>query len=162
MNGVLKIHIKCSRTKRIIKTLIKRNTITYDAGDTIRALLAQRATDDAAAELQLGSMRFGTDTTTPTRYDTDLIAEVPAVRKQLQDANKVDGITGEISLQATMLSTEGNGNTFAEAGLFTFGPGAWNDGVGGSLTMFSRQVHAGIPKTSAFTLEYNWTIQFTT
>jgi len=161
MIGTLTIHVREAKTGRIVRTVIKENTITYDAGDVLRALLAQRATDPAAANLSLASMRFGTSNTAPTRSDTDLLAEVAAVRKQLLDINKTDGITGEITFQATLGTADGNGSTFQEAGLFTRGS-TWNDDVGGSLLMFSRQVHSPIPKTSGFSLDYDWTIQFTT
>lgn len=161
MIGTLTIHVREAKTGRVVRTVIKENTITYDAGDVLRGLLAQRTTDYAATQLSIGSMRFGTSNTAPTRSDTDLYAEVAAIRKQLLDVNKVDGITGEISFQATLGTADGNGSTFQEAGLFTIGA-AWNNDVGGSLQMFARQIHSPIPKTSGFSLDYDWTIQFTT
>jgi hypothetical protein len=161
MNGVLTIHVREGNQGRVLRTITKRNTITFDAGDVLRALLAQRAADDAAVDLQMGSMRFGTNSTTPTRYDTNLYTEITGVRKQFLDSNKVSGVSGEISFTATMAVGEGNGNTYQEAGLFTRGA-TWNDPVGGSLMMFSRQIHAAIQKTAAVSLEYTWTIQFTT
>lgn len=160
MAGILTIHVVDAGTNRIIQTLIKQNTITFSAGDIVRALLAQRATDIAATEFQLGSMRFGTSSTTPTRYDTDLLGEVSAVRRELTDDKKVNGVTGEISLRATMESSAGNGYTYREAGLFTKGT-TWNNAVGGSLQCYSRQVHAAVEKTSSIALEYNWVLQFT-
>jgi hypothetical protein len=161
MRGVLTIHVREVATGRVLRTIVKKNTITFDAGNVMRSLIAQRVSDPAPAELQMGSMRFGTSSTTPTRYDTNLLAEVPAVRKELTDVKKVSGITGEISFQATILSTEGNGSTFCEAALFTRGT-FWSDSVGGTLQMFSRQIHSSIAKTAAISLDYNWTIQFTT
>jgi hypothetical protein len=162
MKGTLTIHVKDCRG-RILRTIIKRNTITYDAGDVVRALLAQRSSDADPDENQLGSMRFGTSTTTPTRYDTDLIEEVVAVRKELTDAKKVNGISGELTLQATLGTGEANGlaKPLAEAALCTKGT-SWNDNIGGSLKMFSRQCHAPITKNSAISLDYSWTLQFTT
>ena len=160
MQGILTIHVRDIKTAKILRTIIKRNTITFAAGDIVRSLLAQRATDTSADELCLGSMRFGTSSTTPTRYDTDLQGEVSAVRRELTDDKKVSGVTGEISLRATMEASAGNGYTYREAGLFTKGT-VWDAAVGGSLQCFSRQVHAAVEKTDSLALEYNWTLQFT-
>ena len=162
MIGTLTIHVKDARTGRVLRTLQKRNTITFNAGDVMRALLAQRATDAAPAEYSWGSMRFGTSNTTPTRADTDLIAEVVSVRKALPDGQKTDGISGEIVVDATLGSGDGNGNTFQEAGVFTFGPTTFDANVGGSLQLFARQVHGAIAKSGGITFDYNWTFQFTT
>jgi len=160
MHGVLTIHVRDVETRRILRTVVKRNTITFSAGDIVRALLAQRATDDPVAESQLGSMRFGTSATAPTRYDTNLLGEVSTVRRELTDAKKINGVSGELTLRATMESSAGNGNTYKEAGLFTQGTG-WSGAVSGSLLLFARQVHAAIEKTASVALEYNWALQFT-
>jgi hypothetical protein len=162
MRGVLSIHVRDAKSGRVLRTVLKRNTITFDAGDVVRSLLAQRATDSAASELQWRSMRFGTSNTAPTRSDTDLIAEVVSVRKELTDSQKIDGVSGEITVSATLGSGDGNGNTYQEAGVFTFGAGAYDANVGGSLKMFSRQVHSALAKTSGVVFDYNWTFQFTT
>lgn len=162
LSGTLTVRVRDVRTGRIVRTVQKRNTITFDAGDVVRSLLAQRASDPAPAEYRFGSMRFGTDNTTPTRSDTDLIGEVTSVRKELTDGQKVDGITGEITLDASLQSGDGNGNTFQEAGVFTYGAGAFNANQGGTLKMFSRQVHAPLAKTAGLVFDYNWTFQFTT
>lgn len=160
MIGTLTIRVRDVRTGRVIRVWKKRNTITYDAGDIVRDLLAQRATDYAPAELKLGSMRFGTNATTPTRGDTNLLNEIASVRRELTDLHKLNGGVGEISLHATMEGSAGNGYTYREAGLFTKGV-TWNADVGGSLQMFTRQMHPSIEKTSAVALEYDWKLQFT-
>lgn len=161
MKGTLIIHVKDVHG-RIIRTVFKRNTITYSAGDLVRALLCQRTTDPAATELQLGSMRFGMGTTSATRYDLDLVSEATAVRQELTDAKKVNGVSGELSLLATLGTGDANGlpNPLTEAGLFTRGT-VWNNNVGGNLKLWARQVHAPITKTSAISLDYTWVIQFT-
>lgn len=162
MIGTLTIRVHDARTGRQLRVLQKRNTITFDAGDIVRSLLAQRATDPAPGQYKFGSMRFGTDSTAATRSQTDLIGEVLGIRKELTDGQKVDGISGEISLDASLLSGEGNGNTFQEAGVFTLGAGTYDANVGSTLMMFSRQVHAPLAKTSGIVFDYNWTYQFTT
>jgi hypothetical protein len=160
--GTLTIHAVDVRSGGVVWTFSKRNTITYDAGDIVRSLLAQRTppADPAPADYMWGSMRFGTSGTAPTRYDTDLLAEIPAARKQLGDSQKINGVTGEITLQATLDTGDANGYTLREAGIFTAGTG-WNGPVGGWLRMFSRQVHPAYEKTSALRLEYAWIMQFT-
>jgi len=162
MKGTLIIHVK-GADGHLIRTVQKRNTITFNAGDMVRALLAQRGTDPAAIELQLGSMRFGMSDTAATRYDLDLLNEAVAVRQELDDTHKVNGVSGELSLQATLGTGDANGlpSPLTEAGLFTRGT-VWNNNVGGNLKLWARQVHAPITKTSAISLDYNWTLQFTT
>lgn len=162
MVGTLTIHVRDADTGRVLRTVQKRNTITFDAGDIVRSLLAQRATDPAPAEYSFGSMRFGTSATAPTRSQTDLITEISAVRKELLDGQKTDGVSGEITLDATLASGDGNGNTFQEAGVFTLGAGVYSANPGGSLKMFSRQIHSGLAKTAMVVFDYNWTFQFTT
>ena len=160
--GTLTIHAIDVRTGNVVWSFHKRNTITYDASNMVRSLLAQRTppADPAPAEYSWGSMRFGTSGTAPTRYDTDLLAEIGTARKQLTDDKKVNGITGEITLQATLDVGDANGYTLREAGVFSFGT-TWDADVGGTLKMFSRQVHPAYEKTSALRLEYGWTMQFT-
>lgn len=160
LSGILQIKVIEVKSNKLLRRIIKRNTITFDAGDILRDLLAQRATDYSASQLKLGSMRFGTDGTVPTRSDTDLLGEITAARYQFQDVDKVNGISGELTVSATMGSGVGNGYTYQEAGLFTNGA-VWNDNVGGSTKCYSRQVHSSIAKTSSLSLEYAWTLQFT-
>ena len=162
MRGILTIHVKNAKNGAILRTIHKQNVITDDAGNVMRSLIAQRATDHAAAYLALGSMRFGTSSTTPLRSQTDLLAEVSSARKELEDMDKQNGSAGEIQFIATLQSADANGNTLREVGLFTTGTawdGAQNPANG--LYMFARQIHAPIEKTVALTLEYNWAIQFT-
>lgn len=160
MKGTLVIHVRRGDHGPIIRTITKRNTITFDASEVVRQLVAQRGSDYDPAELMLGSMRFGTNDTTPSRYDTNLHAEDPTLRKQLTDSKKINGLPGELILQATLTTTEGNGDTLCEAGLFSVGT-LWNGAVGGSLKIFARQIHGAIAKTSSISLDYNWTLQFT-
>lgn len=162
MVGTLTVRVRDAKTGRQLRVLQKRNTITFDAGNIVRSLLAQRASDPAPAQYQFGSMRFGTDNITPTRLQTDLMTEVVGIRKELTDLQLVDGVSGEISLDASILSTEGNGNTFQEAGVFTLGAAAYDANQGGTLKMFARQVHAPLAKTTGIIFDYNWTFQFTT
>lgn len=163
MRGVLSIHVRDARTGRILRSIHKKNTITNQAGDVLRALIAQRTTDPAASRYAIGSMRFGTSSVVATQADTDLLAEVSTIRKELDDTAKTNGVSGEIVFQATLETTDGNGSTLREVGLFTTGV-SWVgdvDPATADVFLFARQVHAAVEKTSALTLEYNWAIQFT-
>lgn len=160
--GTLSIRVRDAVTGRQLRVVQKRNTITFNAGDIVRSLLAQRSTDPAPAEYQFGSMRFGTSDVAPTRSQTDLVTEVLGIRKELTDGQLIDGVSGEISLDASLLSGEGNGNTFQEAAVFTLGASTYDANVSGSLQMFSRQVHAPLAKVSGIVFDYTWTYQFTT
>lgn len=164
MVGTLVVRVLEAKSGRLLKTVMKRNTITYDAGNIVRSLLAQRATDPSPSSYAFGSMRFGTSTVAPTRADTDLLGEVFTVRKQLLDVQKLDGLSGVITLSATLASGDGNGSVFTEAGIFTHGASNWNDPVaaGGFVKMFSRQIHAALTKNSSVVFDYDWTFQFTT
>ena len=162
MIGTLTIRVRDARTRRLLRTWSKRNTITYAAGDIVRSLMAQRATDPAPAQYQFGSMRFGTDSTPADRSQTDLISEVVGIRRELNDAAKVDGINGEITLEATLEAGDGNGEIYREAGIFTLGAGAYDANQGGTLQMFARQVHPPLTKSSAIIFDFSWTFQFTT
>ena len=165
IKGTLVIHVRQGDRGRVLYTITKRNTITFDASNIVRQLVAQRATDFSPdlspTVFKLGSMRFGTSSVTPSRYDTNLHAEDPTLRKQLTDVKKVDGLMGELILQSTLVTTEGNGDVLCEAGLFTAGGGLWNLDPGSNLKLFARQIHGAISKTSSISLDYDWTLQFT-
>ena len=162
MRGDLTIHVRNAKTGRIIRTIHEQNVITDEAGNVMRTLLAQRATDFSPGYYALGSMRFGTNNTIPTRADTILGSEVVSARKQLLDTDKSNGSAGELELKATLLPADANGNTLREVAMFTTGA-SWNGNVGPTdgLWMFNRQIHAPVEKSIAITLEYNWAIQFT-
>lgn len=57
-----------------------------------------------------------------------------------------------LTAESTWLTTEGNGPTYTEAGLFT--------GPFGAGTMFARKTFTGIFKTSAFEMRFTWLITF--
>lgn len=85
--------------------------------------------------------------TAPTLDDTNL-QQTTSQRKAV--APTVSG--NVVTCEATWLTSEGNGPTYTEAGLFT-GPFA------GGL-MFARKTFAGITKTNAFEMRFTWLITF--
>lgn len=146
-----------------------RNKIMFLAADVLVALLAQRSADYPGGDAQknndkLYTMRMGTSNTAPSRADTNLGNPVAGV--VLADpAGKVTSLPGELQLLATLATTDANGFTLCEAAVFTKGAGnGVLDAPGASVLvprMFSRQVHPGIPKTNAISLQYAWTYAFT-
>ena len=71
-------------------------------------------------------------------------------------------MTGEIELQMTIPTTDANGNTLVEAGLYTRGDQDspdYADPASHDALMVARQVHAAIVKTSSISVEYTWTFR---
>lgn len=171
MRGTLRVTIRDAISREMRKRITIRNKIMYLASDVLVELLAQRATDPAAVDDMLYSMRIGTSNTVPSRSDTNLGAY--AIGIQLTDVNKVTGVQGELQLLATLGNADANGLTLQEAGLFTRGSAASPNPVGVSVTsdapgtapgtprMFARQIFPGVAKTAAITVEFDWRIAFT-
>lgn len=76
----------------------------------------------------------GTGTTAPQPTDTALQNEI--VRN---DATEIKGAAGIVTYQITIGTTQGNGNTITESGVF-------DQASGGTMTL--RSVFSGIDKTS--------------
>ena len=147
LRGDVNIYVTNVLTKEKVRYRI-RNTITYDGLSGIIKLLAQNS-GDVLADYQIKSLRVGTGTIAPTRADTALVAEVFSM--PLVDVDRVETIaTSQLVITKTLQTTEANGNTLVEAGLF------YNNG-----TLFARQIHPAIPKTVIITVTYEWQISFT-
>lgn len=163
MRGDLTIKVKDASTGTLIRTIEIRNKITFLAADVLVELIAQRATDPTVGNQKMYTMRMGTSNTAASRSDTNLGA--PVIGKVLNDINKITGLAGELEFTATLDTTEANGNTLQEAGLFTKGAGTGTldaPGTTGAVPrLFARQTHPPIPKTAALTLEYSWRVAFT-
>ena len=167
MRGDLTILVRSAITGKQIRRIAIRNKITFLAADVLVEMLAQRAADPLPAYDQVWSMRMGLSNTAASRSDQNLGAF--AIGKQLLDVNKITGVPGELEFTATLESTDSNGVTLQEAGLFTRGsapaptasdPPA-SPPIPGGVRLFARQTHPAIPKTSAIVLEYSWRIAFT-
>jgi hypothetical protein len=89
-------------------------------------------------------MALGTGTTTPVSTDTTLATEV--LRDVLTARAKG---SGTITFKYYLTSTQGNGITFREAGLF-------NAQSGG--TLFARTLFTPIDKTASITVLWAWTV----
>lgn len=163
MMGTMRVAVRDARTDRVLRRFVIRNKITFLAADVLVELIAQRATDPTPARDLVYSMRMGSSNTAPTRSDTNLGAFI--IGKQLADVDKVNGAPGEITFLATLATTDANGSTLREAGLFTAGATpSTSDAPGttpGVTRMLARQVHPDVPKTVAIAVDYSWTIAFT-
>lgn len=122
------------------------NTIVYGA----RMILAKLLVAADHTTTKISKMKVGTGTTTPTRNNTTLVSD-PVVATLTATNTFPTGKPGHVEFQATLGGGEGNSSTLTEVGLFT------EDGT----TMFARQVHGGIQKTSSIQLQYTWRIIFT-
>jgi hypothetical protein len=94
----------------------------------------------------------GTDNTAAASGDTTLGTEV--FRKLFTQTNKT---SGSLNIKTYVGSTEGNGNTLTEAGLF----GGAATGVADSGTLYARATFTGIVKTSAIGVTFDWDCGFT-
>mgnify|MGYP000862384612 FL=1 len=163
MMGTIALWVRDAKSGLVLRHFEIRNKITFLAADILVELLAQRATDPVPARDLVYSMRMGTSNTAAARSDTNLGAYL--IGKQLADVNKVTGGPGEITFTATLATTDANGSTLREAGLFTAGATpSTSDTPGttpGVTRMIARQVHPDVPKTNAISVDYSWTIAFT-
>jgi hypothetical protein len=165
MRGRLIVTVRDGLTGRMLKRIDIRNKITFLAADLLVELLAQRGTDPPPLQDSMFSMRMGSSNTPASRADSNLGAFVIGV--QLNDVNKVTGVPGELQFLATLATTDANGNTLQEAGLFTRGSAGSptpSDAPGtapGNPRLFARQIHPPVVKTVAISVEYDWRIAFT-
>jgi hypothetical protein len=152
--GDIRIIARDAITNEIIRNIEIRNTITYVGLTTIVRLWSQRTIVDPT-DLAISALNVGTGTTPPVRGDTALVSEVYSI--PLSDSNKVETTvppTFEIKILATLEKGTSispfNNQTISEAGLFTA------DGQ-----LIARQIHPGLPKTTAIVIDYEWRISFT-
>lgn len=127
------------------------NLISYDIRDVLGELLIQQSLLPGArttADLRVNSIQMGTSNASTDRSHTGL-QSAPAVTKTLTAPDVAKVSPGVYTFTTTMLTSEGNGNTFTEVGLFTV------DG-----TMLSRQVHSPFDKDVTLTVQYTWTYVF--
>ncbi len=115
----------------------RRHNLAVLAG---RNLIRDALAGDPVAGLSHFAVGTGSTSVTPT--DTTLQAEV--LRQPIQTKTKD---TAKLQIVHYLSSTEANGNTLTEAGLF-------NDPVAG--TMYARVTHSGIVKSPAVAITYTW------
>lgn len=147
VRGDLEVVVTSVRTGKVRKRYLIKNTITYLG---VAALLELMTQDGAApSTFQFTALQAGTTGLPPTRGDTSLGSSV--ITKAFTSANRVKSLsTGTVSFQTSLGPLEAVGQDLREAGLFL-----------ASGTMFSRQTHPTIPKTSGISVSYIWRITIT-
>jgi hypothetical protein len=93
--------------------------------------------------------KVGTGTTTPAIAQTDLVADVTIDADEWKDLAtgypSIDETNLQVTIRGIILSTEANGNSLTEFGVF-------NSDV--SPIMISRTVHTAISKTTSVQIAY--------
>jgi len=109
--------------------------LTNDAKERIATLLQDSESDGSKG---YSDQALGTDSTTEASTDDALGSE--EFRKTCTNKSVAQNV---VQFDTTVLTTEGNGQTYKEAGLFSMSSGG---------NMLMRQTFAGIAKTSAIEL----------
>ena len=140
----LTIDIHDAKTMEIIETIKDHNLITTAGKNLVRDLLGI-----AVGITGINYFAVGTDNTSPSVTDTTLGAEV--FRNTFTD---VVYSSAKVTFKYFLGSTEANGNTLVEAGLFGDNATASTD----SGTLFSHVTYTPIVKTSALAVTFSWDI----
>ena len=149
MRGDLRLTVRDAITREIKRNLLIKNTITYGALNAILQLISQ-LTDVAPTDFKIEALQIGTNATAPVRAQTALIA--PVLTLTLSDVAKIVTNSGpyELRVVTTLGADQCNELTLCEAGLFMH-----------NGSMFARQTHPPIPKSSAIVIDYDWRIDLT-
>lgn len=174
MRGDLSVVVRLAKTGAVHWRYDIRNTITYIALKDMVNLLAQLTTSaDGPESFQIAYLGVGAGGDPAARTNTDLNTPVLPVHGSRYFLDLAGGksvsVTGpyELQLTATIPTTDLNGDTLREAGLFTKGistatdPGEYPASSGRHVELFARQVHPPFQKDPAFVVEYDWRIAFT-
>lgn len=94
----------------------------------------------------------GTGTTNPLAIDSDMESETH--RNAIASTTKTDK---QLNIECVFDSTEANGNDITEVGVVNASSGT----SGGGVTLFSRDKHTAITKSSSVELQYNLIYQIT-
>jgi hypothetical protein len=142
----VKIIVHDIKTGKVLD-VIKRHNLAVMTG---RNLLRDFLNGDSVDGLSYSAV--GTDNTAAASGDTTLGTEV--FRKLFTQTNKT---SGSLNIKTYVGSTEGNGSTLVEAGLF----GGAATGATDSGTLYARATFTGIAKTSAIGVTFDWDCGFT-
>jgi len=151
LRGDLLIVVHDAAPGRVVRRIIKRNTITYAGLNSALYLWAQNGI--VPTDYQFAKLVPGTNATPPTRGDLAMGAPLgPSDQIVLAPANRVvSPSTGELIVSGTLGTGQANGSTLTEIGIEL-----------GNASLFARQIHPGFPKTIAFTVTYTWRVAMTT
>jgi hypothetical protein len=113
--------------------------------ETIMAQMSIGASNSALSYIELGDPPFPANP--PQLSDISLQATTGQ-----RMAVSLTAVGNVVTAQATWLTTQGNGFTYTEAGLF--------NGLLGSGLMFARKAFSAITKNASFQLRFTWYITF--
>lgn len=192
LRGDLRIVVRRADNNDVHRRYEIRNAIMYVALRSLVNLIAQKnfvlagdATDPG--NFRVSWLRMGGYLTTdppvaavsPTRADINLTYCLPSAGAPfslpLGDAQKTLYLANpfEMKINATLASTDLNGYSLTEAGMFIRGgtaatipapPASPTSDPSDPLRfpeLFCRQIHPIIPKSAAFVIDYDWRIAFT-
>jgi hypothetical protein len=142
----IKIIVHDIKTSKVLDIKELHNLAVTSGKNLLRDFLNNDGVDG------LTYFAVGTDNTAAASGDTALGTEV--FRKLFTQTNKT---SGSLNIKTYVGSTEGNGNTLTEAGLF----GGAATGATDSGTLYARATFTGIAKTSAIGVTFDWDCGFT-
>ena len=152
VRGDIEIKVLDGETRQVLRQIDVRNLIVTNGLLVIGNLL--KGYVNPADVPQLTWLFVADGTTPPTPGDTNL-ASPNTVQCPLVTTVDVVGSKLTVACAAQLETTQGNGLTISEAGLFVESPSLASSG------MIARQVFTGIAKTSAIALQLTWRITFT-
>lgn len=168
LKGVMCVSVRNVKTGQVLRRFEIRNTITYQALTAMVRLIADAAFagspnrgDGLLAYIKPGGGVTGSapSPTAPTRNDTDtenpfVVGMADYVTAVTCDTTTTSGTGVDdgffVTVTASIPSTDLNGMTLNEAGLFL-----------GNGWLFARQLHPAINKDSGLAVDYDWRISFT-
>lgn len=141
--GVLRIESRVPGGKWT--TIHEDKNLVVTQAENIMAQMAIGASNSALSYIELGNPLFPANP--PTLADLGLQQSTGQRQAVVLTASG-----NVVTAVATWTTTQGNGFTYTEAGLF--------NGTLGAGLMFARKTFAGITKTAAFELQFTWMITF--
>lgn len=141
LQGTLAFEVRSARTGRVLRRAVQRNLVVTAGKNLVRDLLK----GDSTATIT--HVAVGTGTTAVVVTDTTLQTQVLR-----EAATEKTAASAQLTVKYYLASGSANGNTLAEAGLFTAASGG---------TMYVRAILSStIVKTSAVTVTFTWTLTF--
>lgn len=127
------------------ETVVFDNNLVVTLAETAMAQMAVGAANSALNYIELGDP---SPTATPPQLGDTTLEQSTGQRKAVSLTQNGNLVTAEV----TFGTSEANGPTYTEAGLFT---GPFAGGI-----MFARKTFSGILKTAAFELRITWLVTF--
>lgn len=143
----------------------KRNQITNEGRTALLVLMCPFGVTDGQEINKIWSLSVGTNTAPPAIDDT-VATMTPVWTDALNfGAGECTAIATlpnsfYLDISKTLPSTAANGNTLAEAGIFTRGDDD-DPLLALGRKLYARQVHSPIIKVSSMTIQYDWQLGIT-